>query len=214
MYKNEEVEATLPNNTIRNITVNELDRDFSVEEIDKAINVLKCRKSPGVDLLVAEIFIEGRTILSPILCKLFNFMHENSFYPDSWAKGIVVPTPKKGNKNDVKNYRGITLTSVFSKIFSNLLDTSLRTWAEENHVLSEMKFGIRKQKSTIDCVFILLSIVNKIITKEKKKMYCAFVDFKKAFDLVYRDGIWYKFLHSGTSSKFVKMLKAIYKKVE
>ena len=211
-YKNEEVEATLSNNTIPNTTVNELDHDFSEEEIDKAINVLKCRKSPGVDLLIAEVFIEARAILSPILCKLFNFMYVNSLYPDSWAKGIIVPIPKKGNKNDVNNYRGITLTSVFSKIFSNLLDTRLRTWAEENHVLSEMQFGFRKQKSTIDCVFILSSIINKIITKEKKKLYCAFVDFKKAFDLVYRDGIWYKLLQSGASSKFVNMLKAIYKK--
>ena len=102
----------------------------------------------------------------------------------------------------------------FSKIFSNLLDTQLRTWAEENHVLSEMQFGFRKQESTIDCVFVLSSIINKIVTKEKKKMYCAFVDFKKAFDLVYRDGIWYKLLQSGASSKFVNMLKAIYKKVK
>ena len=105
----------------------------------------------------------------------------------------------------------ITIAGVFSKIFSNLLDTRLRTWAEENHVLSEMQYGFRKQKSTIDCVFILSSIINKIITKEKKKLYCAFVDFKKAFDLVYRDGIWYKLLQSGASSKFVNMLKAIYK---
>ena len=45
-------------------------------------------------------------------------------------------------------------------------------------------------------------------------MYCAFVDFKKAFDLVYRDGIWYKLLQSGASSKFANMLKAIYKKVK
>ena len=81
--------------------MNELDRDFSEEEIDKAINVLKCRESPGVDLLIAEIFIEAHAILSPILCKLFNFIYENSLYPDSWAKGIVVPIPKKKNKNDV-----------------------------------------------------------------------------------------------------------------
>ena len=78
--------------------MNELDRDFSEEEIDKAINVLNCRKSPGVDLLIAEIFIEARAILLPILCKLFNFMYVNSLYPDSWAKGIVVPIPKRGNK--------------------------------------------------------------------------------------------------------------------
>ena len=36
--------------------------------------------------------------------------------------GVVVPIPKKGDKTDVDNYRGVTLTSIFSKIFSHVLD--------------------------------------------------------------------------------------------
>jgi hypothetical protein len=43
---------------------------------------------------------------------------------------------KKCNVDDVNNYRGITLTSVFSKIFSSMLDTRLRKWAETNNLLS------------------------------------------------------------------------------
>ena len=46
------------------------------------------------------------------------FMFEKGIYPDSWTRGIIVPVPKKGNLNDANNYRGITLTSIFSKIFS------------------------------------------------------------------------------------------------
>ncbi|MCG8046840.1 MAG: reverse transcriptase family protein, partial [Candidatus Thiodiazotropha endolucinida] len=45
-------------------------------------------------------------------------------------------------------------------------------------------------------------------------MYCAFVDFRKAFDLVYRNGIWVKLISLGVSSKMVNMLKAIYESVK
>lgn len=140
-------------------------------------------------------------------------MYDNCIYPDSWSRGIIVPVPKKGNLNDVNNYRGITLTSIFSKIFSILLDTRLRKWAEDNNLLTDVQFGFRKQRSTIDCVFILQSIINKVLNN-KQKLYCAFVDFQKAFDQVYRNGIWYKLFLSGTSSKMINMLRTIYEKVK
>ena len=85
-------------------------------------------------------------------------MFEKAIYPDNWTRGIIVPVPKKGNQNDVNNYRGITLTSVFSKIFSLLLDNRLRRWAEDNKVLSDFQFGLRQNKSTVDCAFVLSAI--------------------------------------------------------
>ena len=49
---------------------------------------------------------------------------------------------------------------------------------------------------------------------KKKKLYCAFVDFCKAFDLVYRNGIWVKLVAQGVFSKMVNMLRAIYESVK
>ena len=58
--------------------------------------------------------------------KKFNYIFDNNIYPEIWRKGIIVPVPKKGNLNEVNNYSGITLTSIFSKIFFMLIDTRLR----------------------------------------------------------------------------------------
>ena len=42
--------------------------------------------------------------------------------PDHFKKGVIVPIPKgTKNRSDHDNYRGITLTSCFSKIFEKLL---------------------------------------------------------------------------------------------
>lgn len=213
-FQNENIEATLVDDDFSQEKVDALDCRFNVEEVILAIKLLKRGKSVGVDLLNPEIFIEGCDILAPILCRLFNYMFDNSTYPTSWTEGIIIPVPKKGNLNDANNYRGITLTSIFSKIFSLLLDNRLRKWAEESDLLSECQFGFRKQKSTVDCIYILQSIINKVIMGENRKLYCSFIDFRKAFDLVYRNGIWFKLITNGVSCKMVNMLQAIYKSVK
>ena len=95
-----------------------------------------------------------------------------------------------------------------------MLDNRLRKWAESNDIIHDCQYGFRQKRSTVDLVFILSSIVNKVIKQERRKLYCSFVDFQKAFDLVYRNGIWQKLLTYGASTKIVKMLRAIYQTVE
>ena len=104
-----------------------------------------------------------------MLCKLFKYIFDNNMYPEIWRKGIIVPVHKKGNLNDVNNYRGITLTSIFSKILSMVIDTRLRKWANDNNVLHDNQFGFVKGKSTVDCIFVLTSIIDKTCeTREKE----------------------------------------------
>lgn len=45
-------------------------------------------------------------------------------------------------------------------------------------------------------------------------MYTAFVDFRKAFDLTYRNGIWFKLIDTGVSGKMLKILRSMYEGVK
>jgi hypothetical protein len=73
---------------------------FDRTEVEKAIYCLKCGKSGGIDMLIAEIFKECNTILSPVLCKLYDYMFVNGIYPESWPKGIIVPVVLKKKRTD------------------------------------------------------------------------------------------------------------------
>ena len=201
-------------NTNLQIEVDQLDADFTCDEILKAITSLKRGKSCGIDGLLPEMFIECKDIFTPLLTRLFNYMFSYCLYPESWTNGVIVPVPKKGDLNNENNYRGITLSSIFAKLFSIVLDSRLRNWSETNNKLNDFQFGFRKNKSTVDCVFVLTSIINKVISEENKKLYCAFIDFKKAFDTVYRNGLWFKLLENGASTKIVKMLRKMYENVK
>ena len=86
----------------------------SVDDVIVAIGRLNSDKSGGFDNLLPEMFLECKSFLGPIQCKLFNYMYTKSVYPSNWTKGVIVPVSKKGDLSDVNNYSGITLTSIFS----------------------------------------------------------------------------------------------------
>ena len=73
----------------------------------------------------------------------------------------------------------------------SILDERLRRFSDEYSLLKENQCGFRKGYSTIDCIFSLYSFF-EILRSKKKQMYCAFVDFEKAFDTVWRKALWYK----------------------
>lgn len=64
----------------------------------------------------------------------------------------------------------------------------------------------------MDCVFILHSIVKRLI-ENNILLFCAFIDYEKAFDTVLRDALWFKLFEIGIKSKMLKLLQAIYEHV-
>ena len=66
-----------------------------------------------------------------------------------------------------------------------------------------------RNKSTVDCVYILQSLIERSLSKGNK-LYCTFVDFKSAFDLVIREELWYKLINSGVSTNILRILKSMY----
>lgn len=59
--------------------------------------------------------------------------------------------------------------------------------------------------STTDCIFLLHSIIQKVFNN-KSKLYCLFMDYKKAFDTVNSDALWVKLLRC----KMINMVEAVY----
>ena len=72
---------------------------------------------------------------------------------------------------------------------------------------------IRKEKSTTDCIFILHSIVSKVLNT-KQKLYSVFIDNEKCYDKINRLYLWQKLLAEGINLKITKALKAMYKVVK
>jgi hypothetical protein len=169
----------------------ELDNPITYDEVCKAIKLIKTRKSPGTDKLLNEYFIEACDILAGHITVIFNFILNTGNFPIAWTKGIIVPLHKKGDKSDIKNYRGITLLSNFAKLFTCVLNQRISKWCEENNTISDAQFGFRKGRSTVDAVFVLYSIIENYVNSNKR-LYCCFVDMKRCFDSIYLNALWLK----------------------
>jgi hypothetical protein len=135
---------------------------------------------------------------------------ESGIVPDDWCMGMIKPLFKnKGSKDDPDNYRGITLLSCISKLFTAMINIRLSDYLEGIGAIGSEQIGFRQGYSTMDHIFVLNSIINLYLFK-KKQLYCAFIDYKKAFDLVDRSSLWLKLLSNGISGRILKVVRNMY----
>jgi hypothetical protein len=83
----------------------------------------------------------------------------------------------------------------------------------EVFLLEENQFGYKKSYSTTDSIFSLFSFF-EILKSKKKKLFCAFVDFEKAFDTVWRVTLWYKLLLNNINGKVCNAILNMYNDVK
>ena len=75
----------------------ELDSPITVHEILYVLSKAKRNKSPGIDGLLYEFFVECKYIMIPILCNLFNVILDSGIIPENWCNGTIIPVFKKGD---------------------------------------------------------------------------------------------------------------------
>ena len=88
---------------------------------------------------------------------------------------------KSGNVKDCNNYRTIALISHASKILLIIILNRLKPKVEEE--LSDRQAGYRKNRGTIDMLFVLQILIEKIRNTDQE-MFMIFIDYSKAFDSV------------------------------
>lgn len=183
-------------------------------EIEKVIKTLKNNKACGLDSIVNEHIKSTASILMPTYIIFFNIILDTGIVPESWTVGVIKPIYKKnGEVTDPSNYRPITLLSCFGKLFTAIINNRLTSYAEENNIISDCQTGFRKGFSTADNVFVLFSLIQHLFTR-KKKLFCAFIDFKSAFDKVWRAGLWSKLNDCRINGKCLTLIKNMYQNVK
>ena len=93
------------------------------------------------------------------------------------------------------------------------MNIRLLNWSKNNNILSDSQFGFKPGFSTVDAVFALNNIVRKSLYC-KKKLYCCFVDYQKAFDSINRWKLFFKLTKAGVQGKMYVILKSLYENVK
>ena len=188
-----------------------LDHKISISEVRCVIKGIKNNKSAGSDGIVGELIKYGGEGMCKMLLELFDLVWSNENVPGHWGVGLIVSLFKKGDKQDPGNYRGITLLNVVGKLYSRILNNRLLRFLEANNKLHEGQGGFRRGRSCIDNIFSLNELIQGRI-RENKATYTFFLDVKKAYDTVWRDGLWFKMWEMGIRGKMWRIVRSLYLK--
>ena len=169
---------------------------------------MKSGKTPGEDKMTAEMLKGGGKEICNVLCQIFSNIWENEEAPEEWKSGLIVKLPKRGDLTTCDNWRGVTLLSLTSKVFSRILLDRFSTTVED--ISRNEQAGFRKGKSCIDHIFVLRQILEQA-AEWNSSLYVLFIDFEKAFDSLHRETLWKILRGYGFPMKIVNIIQMLYR---
>ena len=157
--------------------------------------------------------VSEKQIIKP-LCVLFNRIFSSGFFPKLWRINTLSPLYKKGDPTSTDNYRGIAVASNLGKLFLSVLHRRLLNFSNTHSLVPACQIGFKKNANTSDHILTLKNIIDRYIKRVTRKyLYVCFVDFKKAFDTVWRKAMLFKLLQMGVDGHFFNILENMYSDV-
>ncbi|GBP22261.1 Putative uncharacterized transposon-derived protein F52C9.6 [Eumeta japonica] len=207
LYDDENYEQCYKDNLNYNWETNSPVQLFNADEIIKNIDKLKIEKSPGPDNIPNEALKIGKPILIQHLITLFNKILETQNIPQKWGESRITLLYKKGDPQDIGNYRPISLLPTMYKLFAMCLEKRLEPDIEKHQTKEQA--GFRPGFSTIDHIHTIEQIVEKY-QEFKSPLYLAYVDYAKAFDSITHESIWQALKHQNIPDIYINIIKNIY----
>ena len=153
------------------------------------------------------IKICDKSLLKPLTI-LFQNSTKSSCYPVIWKRSNIIPVHKKNDKQLVKNYRPISLSPTFGKIFKKIIFDRLYNFLLQEELLNPNQSGFHPSDS---CVNQLIAITHEIFEafdcNPSLEVRAVFFDISKAFDKVWHEELLYKLKSMGISGELYNLLE-------
>jgi hypothetical protein len=187
--------------------ITKLNQSFTIQELN--LSLISCNKksSSGPDsisyILLDNLSNKGKqTYLN-----LVNRSWEEGQLPTNWKTAFVKPIIKHNKpKNAIESFRPISLISNMSKIMEKMINTRLKWFLEKNQLINKFQFGFRQNHNTIDHLYRLKEEI-QFSLENKNSTIAVALDYTKAFDLVWRDGLLVKMMSLNIRGKIINWIK-------
>eukprot|EP00660_Eupelagonema_oceanica_P015280 gene15280-6738_t len=192
--------------------VHALDAAPSAAEFGAALKALKAGKASGADGIVAELIKLGGEVFHGRLLDLVLACWERGAVPAAWRDAVMVPLPKaKGDIRLCDSWRGISLLSVLGKVLAKIVAARLGGFAEG--LLTESSNGFRPGRGTTDCIALVRALIDRACNSDGS-LHCVFIDLRKCFDRVHRQGLWLTLQRQGVPPKLLSVCRALHDGME
>ena len=175
-------------------------------EVINFINSIDITKSSGLNKISSRCLKDAFQVLVSQLIHIFEISLKYCIFPSCWKVATIVPLFKSGKKDDVSNYRPVSLLPTPGKILEKIVHSHMSNYFESNNLLCEKQGGFRKNHSTLGSIIDFTSdIFNSVNAKEIT--IATFFDLKKAFDTVDHSILLKKLSRMGIKGNLIEWLK-------
>ena len=179
---------------------------LTMNELKAALGKLKPHKAPGSNQITNEMIINiGRNGMA-VLLRLINITWKTGQLPKDWKTAVLIPLLKKNTpKSAPSSYRPISLTSSIGTLVDRMINERLNWWLEHNNIITPCQAGIRSNYTTEDQLIRLTQKIQNGFQMNKDTI-AVFVDLEKAYDKVWRQGLFIKTRDAGINSNMYRWI--------
>ncbi|GBG74652.1 hypothetical protein CBR_g19060 [Chara braunii] len=184
-----------------------LDRPLTLQELQEAVKSMARGKTPGDDGLPMEFYEATWDQIGPILLKLFNNVLEGGRLTEDMCRGTITLIYKKGDKQNVRNWRPISLLNVSYKILAKALSRRLAKILPD--LVRADQGAFVKGRSIAENILVAMGAL-EVISKEKRQVMVAMLDLEKAYDRVNWSFVLATLDHMNFGVPFRRRISAMY----
>ena len=133
-----------------------LTRPVDMGELNHTIKLLQPNKASGPDLVKNELLKHSGPSARTKIMDLFNCILLSQTIPSKWNTSKVILLLKRPPTYDLGNYRPISLSSCFSKLFVKIMERRLESVMESHDVLGHFQQGFRRGRGTVSYTHLTL----------------------------------------------------------
>uniref|UniRef100_A0A7I4Y8T5 Reverse transcriptase domain-containing protein n=1 Tax=Haemonchus contortus TaxID=6289 RepID=A0A7I4Y8T5_HAECO len=172
-------------------------------EVRVAIASMKRGTTPGPDKISADLLRAGGYELHALLAAHMTSYLQKEKIPDQWRNSRMVILHKKGNRDDLRNYRPISLLSVLYKLFTKIILTRISRTLDEAQPVEQA--GFRKGFSCLDHIQAVAMVI-EVCREFRMPLVLTFVDYEKAFDSVETNAVLSALVDQGVDPPYIRIL--------
>ncbi|KAJ3584387.1 hypothetical protein NHX12_014882, partial [Muraenolepis orangiensis] len=180
------------------------DQEAGVQELQTALQGMQGRRAPGIDGLSVEFYKAYWDVLSNDLLDVFNESLASGSMPVSCRRAVITLLPKKGNLQDINNWRPVSLLCVDYKLLSKALATRLGRAVEQ--VIHRDQTYCVPGRSMVDNVHLIRDVLEVSSSLDINTGLIS-LDQEKAFDRVEHSFLWKVMEKFGFSAGFIAKIK-------
>lgn len=185
---------------------------FELPEVDESfvfcyLSTLDVSKATGLDGIGPRLLKLSSGVIAKSITYIVNKCISDGHFPHCWKQAKVNPLFKGGVKDDINNYRPISILPTLSKLIEKFIKKHLTLYLNRFELLHQFQSGFRTGHSTETALTLMterwLNAIN-----EGKIIGTVMVDFRKAFDLVDHELILKKLSYYKCGENFISLMKS------